>query len=195
NPAVPVELNSFTSSVSGNNVNLSWSTASEINNAGFEIEKQSAANQSGEKWERIGFVEGKGNSTEVNNYSFEDKNLLPGSYNYRIKQVDFDGSFEFYSLNSEVVIGAPQSFSLSQNYPNPFNPVTSITFSLPESGIVSLKIYNVLGNEVSTLLNNRLNAGTHNVVFNALNLSSGIYYYRLEFEGTFADTKQMVLLK
>jgi photosystem II stability/assembly factor-like uncharacterized protein len=190
NPSIPVELNSFAVSVTGNSVNLSWSTATETNNMGFEVERKKDG-----QWEMISFVEGKGNSTELNNYSFEDRNLLPGSYSYRLKQIDFDGSFEYYELNSEVIIEAPNSFSLKQNYPNPFNPVTNISFSLPETGNVSLKVYNVLGNEVVSLLNSRLNAGNHNVIFDAINFSSGVYYYRIEIDGKFIETRQMVLLK
>lgn len=191
NPSVPVELNSFSASVSGNNVNLNWTTASETNNHGFEVERLSGQ----QKWVTIGFVQGKGNSTELNRYSFEDKNLLEGNYNYRMKQIDFDGSFEYFELNSEVIIQAPLTFSLNQNYPNPFNPETNISFSIPEAGNVSLKVYNVLGTEVAELLNSRLNEGNHSIIFNPLNLSSGIYYYRLEVEEKFTETKRMVLLK
>jgi hypothetical protein len=192
NPTVPVELNSFTASVINNSVNLKWNTATEINNKGFEIQRKSK-NQN--EWNNIGFVSGFGSSTEIKSYSFDDKNLLPGKYLYRLKQLDFDGSFEYYELSSEVIVKSPETFSLSQNYPNPFNPVTNILFNIAEPGKVSLKIYNVLGNEVATLLNNELNAGNHNVIFNAVDLSSGVYYYRVDVEGKFVETRQMILLK
>ena len=190
NPTVPVELSSFTSSVINNSVNLNWSTASEINNQGFEVERNKTGN-----WERIGFAQGKGSTVELSSYSFEDKNLLPGKYSYRLKQLDFDGSFEYYELSSEVIIETAKSFSVSQNYPNPFNPVTKISFNIPEAGKVKLNVYNVLGNQVATLVNNEMNAGSHSVTFNAIDLSSGVYYYRIEAEGKFIETKQMILLK
>jgi hypothetical protein len=190
NPTVPVELSSFTSTIINNSVNLNWSTASEINNQGFEVERNKTGN-----WERIGFVQGKGSTVAFSSYSFEDKNLLPGKYSYRLKQIDFDGSFEYHQLSSEVIIEAAKSFSVSQNYPNPFNPVTKISFNIPEAGKVKLNVYNVLGNEVATLVNNEMNAGSHSVTFNAADLSSGVYYYRIEAEGKFVETKQMILLK
>lgn len=192
NPTVPVELNSFNASVFQNSVSLTWSTASEVNNRGFEVQRKSALD---DEWNIIGFIQGQGSSTNNNYYSFEDKNLGAGTYFYRLKQSDFDGSFEYYNLSSEVVIETPQAFSLNQNYPNPFNPSTKITFNMPEQGNVKLKIYNVLGNEVATLLDNEIVAGNHNVIFNATGLSSGVYYYRVEVEGKFAETKQMILIK
>jgi len=193
NPTIPVELSSFTASVISNAVSLTWSTATETNNQGFEVQRKSV-NENNE-WEQIGFIQGKGSTTELTNYSFEDKNLITGKYSYRLKQLDFDGSFEYYELKSEVTIEAPKSFSLKQNYPNPFNPTTNISFNIPESGKVNLKVFNVLGNEVATLLNNELNAGNHKVIFNAVDFSSGVYYFRIEVEGKFIETKQMVLLK
>ncbi|MDO8550665.1 MAG: T9SS type A sorting domain-containing protein [Ignavibacteria bacterium] len=193
NSTIPVELSSFTALVMSNAVSLTWSTATETNNQGFEVQRKSV-NENNE-WKQIDFVQGKGSTTELTNYSFEDKNLLPGRYLYRLKQLDFDGSFEYYELNSEVIIEAPNTFSLNQNYPNPFNPTTNISFNIPESGNVNLKVYNVLGNEVATLFNNELNAGNHNVIFNAIDFSSSVYYYRVEVEGKFIETKQMILLK
>lgn len=189
--SVPVELNSFSASVSGKDVNLIWSTASETNNRGFEIERK----QNTSNWNLIGFVNGKGTSTEKQDYNFLDKNLPSGTYQYRLKQIDFDGTFEYYDLSAEVEINTIENFSLEQNYPNPFNPSTSISFNIPQDGFVNLKVYNVLGNEVAVLISKELSAGNHTMIFDAVSLSSGIYYYRLEVNNEFIGTKQMVLLK
>jgi hypothetical protein len=187
---VPVELASFTASVSGNNVNLAWETATEINNMGFEVERKATdAN-----WQKIGFTEGSGTSTEIHSYSFTDKNLSPGEYNYRIKQLDFDGTYEYYTLNQTVEIGAPVDFSLSQNYPNPFNPTTKITYSVPFDGFVSIAIFNVLGEKVANLVNNNVKAGNYELTFDASQFASGVYLYRME-AGDFVSIKKMVLLR
>lgn len=186
---VPVELTSFAANVSNNNVTLNWSTATELNNSGFAVERKQGAGN----WSKIAFVDGHGTSTSPNKYSFTDEDLSAGNYSYRLKQVDFDGSYE-YSNVVEANIGLPSKFELSQNYPNPFNPNTVIAFSLPQTGHVALRIYNVLGQEVSTLINGIVEAGAHNVEFNASNLSSGIYYYRLETNGL-TSMKKMMLLK
>jgi photosystem II stability/assembly factor-like uncharacterized protein len=193
---VPVELNSFTASVSGNNVTLSWSTASENNNRGFEIERlQDYKITELQDWETIGFIEGRGTITERQDYHFADNDLTPGTYFYKIKQIDFNGSFEYFELSTAVEINTPEKFMLEQNYPNPFNPSTSISFSIPQDGFVSLRIYNILGNEVSALVNNNLTAGNHKFSFDASGLSSGVYYYRLEVNNKFVETRQMLLLK
>jgi hypothetical protein len=191
---IPVELTSFTSSVNGNNVTLSWVTASEINNSGFEIEKQVGSGQSAVgNWEKIGFVEGNGTTTETNYYSFEDKNLSAGKYSYRLKQIDFDGTFE-YSDIIEVEIDIPVEFSLSQNYPNPFNPLTTIEYQIPADGFVSLTIYNTIGQEVSNLVNEYRSAGNYSITLSADELSSGLYFYTLR-SGEFEATRKMILLK
>jgi len=126
---LPVELSSFSSIISGRNVELKWTTSSEINNSGFEIER--ALNTSNLKFSKIGFIAGAGNSNEVRNYSFIDRNLEKGNYKYRLKQIDFNGNFSYFNLNSDINIGVPDKFELSQNYPNPFNPVTKINYDLP----------------------------------------------------------------
>ncbi|MEO8666577.1 MAG: hypothetical protein ABI462_13880, partial [Ignavibacteria bacterium] len=136
-PSLPVKLASFTSIVSRNTVRLNWTTTSETNNARFEIERSAVS----QDWSKVGTVGGNGTVTNPTSYSFTDRNLSTGSYSYRLKQVDFNGSFEYYNLNNEVVIGAPTGFELSQNYPNPFNPSTNIEFGLPEAGNVSIKVY------------------------------------------------------
>jgi len=191
---VPVELESFTGKVTGRNVTLEWITATELNNLGFEIQKSFNS-----KFQTIGFIEGYGTTTEIQSYFFIDKDVNAGSYNYRLKQVDFNGNFE-YSPIVNVVVSAPNEFSLSQNYPNPFNPGTKIEFSLAIDSKVTLKVFNVLGQEVASLVNNiNLEAGLHNVDFDASALSSGIYFYILKAENSegknFISTKKMALTK
>lgn len=185
----PVELASFTSSVNDNDVTLNWSTVSEINNAGFEIQRTRDQN-----WERIGYVRGNGTSNSSHSYSFVDRNLNSGVYHYRLKQIDYNGGFEFFNLSNEIVIGLPAKYELSQNYPNPFNPSTKLEFGIPEEGLVSLKVYDALGNELATLVNENKTAGRYTVNFNASNLSSGVYFYKLN-AGNFTDVKKMTLLK
>jgi hypothetical protein len=186
---IPVELTSFIATTSGNNVKLSWSTATELNNSGFEVERRTANGE----WRKIGFVKGAGTTTTAQNYSYVDKELSVGKYYYRLKQVDFDGSYE-YSKSVEVDIDAVYNFELAQNYPNPFNPNTSISFSIPQAGNVKLSVYNLLGQEVRTLINKNVEAGNYSVDFNAVGLFSGVYIYRLEFNGK-SLTKKMTLLR
>ena len=186
---LPVELSSFVSSVSGNNVTLNWATASEANNSGFDIERSTVNGQ----WSKIGNVAGNGTSAG-HSYAFTDRNLSTGKYNYRLKQTDFNGNFEYFNLSSEVSIGVPAKFELSQNYPNPFNPSTKISFALPNDGKVSLKIYDMTGKEVMSLVNEVKTAGYYSVSFNASSLSSGIYFYTLSADN-FKATKKMMLVK
>lgn len=186
---IPVELTSFSASVNGNNVLLKWTTATEINNSGFDVERR---NPNGE-WKSIGFVPGAGTTTENRTYNFNDKNLNKGKYQYRLKQIDLDGTYE-YSKIVEVDVVSPAKFELAQNYPNPFNPNTSISFTIPQSGNVKLSVYNLLGQEITTLVNEYKEAGTHNIEFNATNLNSGVYLYKLESNGL-TLTKKMTLLK
>jgi murein tripeptide amidase MpaA len=191
---VPVELISFTVSVFSNGIELCWMTATETNNQGFNIERKSADNN----FETIGYVSGNGTSTEPKNYSFTDKNVSPGSYVYRLKQIDFDGSFT-YSDVVEVEVESALEYSLAQNYPNPFNPSTVISYQLPVNSMVTLKIYDILGNEIATLVNEEKPAGSYEVEFNIYsdegqNLVSGVYFYQLKAR-QFIQTKKMVLLK
>jgi len=186
---VPVELTSFNAFVKNNSVSLNWITATELNNSGFEIERKLGNSN----WSRIAFVKGHGTSTVSNKYSYTDADLSSGNYVYRLKQIDFDGSYE-YSKIVEASIDLPSKFELSQNYPNPFNPNTVITYSLPKAGHVTLKIYNALGQEISTLVNGLVEAGNYNIKFNASGFSSGIYYYRLEADDLIA-MKKMILLR
>jgi len=185
---VPVELTSFAATTDKNEAILTWTTATETNNNGFEIQRKTTG-----EFERIGFVEGKGTTTEVQNYLFRDKSLFSGSYTYRLKQIDYDGSFA-YSPEVEIEIAQPSVFVLGQNYPNPFNPSTKIQYSIPNDGNVSLKVYDILGKEVATLVNEYQQAGTFDVVFDGANLASGVYYYQLT-SGELSDTKKLMLTK
>jgi photosystem II stability/assembly factor-like uncharacterized protein len=187
-PVIPVELTSFSAAVSGNDVMLSWNTATETNNSGFQVERKL-----NDTWERIGFVEGKGTTTNPASYNFTDSPNSSGSVYYRLKQIDFDGSFE-YSNVVEVNIAQPNVFALDQNYPNPFNPTTTIKYSIAEQTQVSLKIYDILGNEITTLVNEVKQAGIYNIEYDASSLSSGVYFYELA-AGQFISAKKMVILK
>jgi hypothetical protein len=187
---VPVELVSFTSFVEGNNVTLSWSTATELNNRGFEIER--SLNRI--DWITIGFKEGKGTTTEPQQYSFSDNlsGVKSSRLYYRLKQLDFSGSFE-YSNILEIEI-APTAFSLSQNYPNPFNPSTKIKYSIPQSSDVVIKVFDILGNEAATLVNEQKTAGSYEIEFDASSFPSGVYFYQIK-AGNFVQTKRMILIK
>lgn len=187
---LPVELANFVSAVSGNEVTLSWTTLKEINNTGFDIERKLTASND---WTRAGFVEGKGTVTGPNDYSFTET-VNSGKYNYRLKQIDVNGNFEYFNLSNEVVVGIPESYSLSQNYPNPFNPSTRINYSVKEEGNVNIVLYNIYGKEVATIFNGNRTAGFYNVRFDASGLSSGVYFYRI-ISGNFTDTKRMTLVK
>jgi|GEM_PF-833626 len=186
---IPVELVSFNASVNENTVSLSWITATELNNSGFEVERALL----GSEFEKIGFVLGYGTSTETHSYSFVDQNLVAGSYAYRLKQVDFDGSYE-YSNVVYVDVTNPVEFELSQNYPNPFNPSTTIKLSIPEATMVTLTVYNTLGEEVSLLVDRFMESGIHEINFDATGLNSGMYFYRIQ-AGDFTQVKKMTLLK
>ena len=185
---VPVELTSLNIDNKSNNVILSWTTATETNNKGFEIERKSK-----EIWEKIAFVEGKGSTTETQSYQFIDKDLKPAKYQYRLKQIDFDGTVSYSSI-IEGEVAAPDKFDLSQNYPNPFNPLTVINYQLPVNSFVTLKIYDVLGNEIKTVVNENQEAGTYKINFDGSSLTSGMYIYKLTANG-FTSTKKMMLLK
>jgi hypothetical protein len=141
----------------------------------------------------IGFVQGNGNSNSPKDYSFVDKNISGGKYSYRLKQIDTDGQFE-YSKVIEVDLGSPAKYELSQNYPNPFNPVTTIRFMLPQPGKVRLILYNTLGEKAAELVNEFKDAGVHTINFNASELNSGVYIYKLESNG-FAQARKMILIK
>ncbi len=183
---IPVELGSFNSKVNDdNNVVLTWETITETNNFGFEIQRENNA---------IGFTKGMGTTTEKHSYSFIDKYVVPGKYEYKVIQIDFDGTRKDLFMTMVDVNSAPVSFLLSQNYPNPFNPSTKISYSIPRTGYVSLKVFNSLGIEVRTLLSEEKTPGVYTVEFNAGNLPSGIYFYTIRADN-FVSTKKMILLK
>ncbi len=195
----PVELTSFTYSINSfNDVDLNWTTATETNNKGFDVERFAESLKAG--WEKIGFVDGNGTTTEEHLYSFVDKILSVGIYKYRLKQIDFDGSYE-YSREVEVNVTAPDKFSLEQNYPNPFNPITNIEYRIPNKVFVSLKVYNTLGEEVATLVNEEKPAGNYEVKFDGSKLPSGVYIYKLiaVLNGgqgeSYSKSRKLILLK
>jgi hypothetical protein len=192
NTTVPVELTSFTAVSVERNIHLSWTTATELNNKGFEIHKLKVI-PPGQDWEMIGFIEGNGTTAESRSYSFIDYDIKPGKYYYRLKQVDFDGTFE-YSHEVEVEIPAPGNFVLGQNYPNPFNPSTTIEFQLPARTFVKLNIYDVLGNHLISLISEDMVEGYHEITFDAGSLSSGVYYYKLQADNNIS-VKKMILLR
>ena len=189
NGGVPVELTSFTAAANGEDVILSWSTATELNNLGFEIQRSIE----GDEFFTVGFVDGHGTTTEQHNYTYSDKNLENSKYYYRLKQVNYDGSYE-YSDVVEVEFKAFNSYELEQNFPNPFNPATTIKFSIPKEIQVNLVTYNILGEKVKDLKNEVMKPGYYEVEFNASALSSGVYFYRIK-AGDFVRTKKMLLLK
>ncbi|KAA0244355.1 MAG: T9SS C-terminal target domain-containing protein [Chlorobiota bacterium] len=189
---MPVELSSFYASVIDNEVVLGWTTATELNNARFEIERSVKGDSEG--WTKIGEIEGHGTTTSPRRYIFSDRPGVTGTYLYRLKQVDFDGTFE-YSSEIEATTETPKVFSLSQNYPNPFNPSTNITFSLPEQAEVTLAVYDITGREVAKVINAKvLPAGNHSLEFDASGLNSGVYLYTLT-AGNRSQTKKFTLLK
>ncbi len=191
---IPVELTSFAANINENNVTLLWSTATETNNRGFEVQRRSE----GSDYTTIGFVEGKGTTSEPQNYIFQDRLLISGKYYYRLAQFDLDGKIN-YSDEIEVDVKPPVKFSLSQNYPNPFNPSTRIDFSLPVKAKVQLKVFDILGQEVVNLIDSELEAGYHFTMLNSSALSSGVYIYRIEAKGldgrNYKDSKKMILSK
>jgi hypothetical protein len=189
---LPVELMSFSATNTNDGVLLSWQTASERNNAGFEVQRRTEKRGASGEWQVLGFVRGAGTTTERQSYSFLDRTAT-GNVQYRLKQIDFDGQFE-YSNIIEINAGLPKTFVLEQNYPNPFNPTTVMSYQLPVASEVSLKLFDVLGKEVATLVNERQEAGAYNYTLNASNLSSGVYFYRLQ-AGNFVQTKKMMLVK
>jgi hypothetical protein len=189
-PTIPVELTSFNAIYNKINITLHWETATELNNKGFNVERSTDKND----WKSIAFVKGNGNSTSPKEYSYIDNDLFSGGtkFQYRLKQIDYDGSFEYTKIVEVIVM--PEQYALSQNYPNPFNPSTVLEFSIPKESFVEVKVFDVLGNEVITLAKNNYAAGTYKTDFNADDLPSGIYIARLT-AGNFIQTKKMLLLK
>ncbi len=188
-PQIPVELTSFTASANDGNVILIWSTATETNNQRFDIQRKVGNGE----FTTVGFVKGNGTTTEQHNYSYIDSKVAPGNYVYRLDQVDLNGKNN-YSKEVNVKINPPLIFSLEQNYPNPFNPSTVIEYSTAKAGFVNLSVYSLLGQKVAELMNGNMDAGTHNVVFNASNLPSGMYIYEIR-TNSFTAAKKMIHTK
>jgi hypothetical protein len=185
----PVELVSFTAEAKSGKVMLNWETATEVNNYGFEIHRK----VSDEEWTTLGYVDGHGNSNSPKIYQFTDNNPAGGSkFNYRLKQIDNDGAYEYSNIVEVEFV--PTEFALYQNYPNPFNPSTKIKYSLPQETAVTIKVFDILGNEVRTLVSEKQEAGSYDVDFDGSNLGSGIYIYQMQ-AGTFSNTKKMLILK
>jgi len=191
---VPVELAAFSGQLIGKDIILNWTTATELNNQGFEVERSF----DNENFAKIGFVPGFGTTTEMKSYSFKTSDVSAGVQYYRLKQIDFDGTVTIYN-SVEVTGPVPNNFILDQNHPNPFNPSTTISFSLPVESNVTIKLFNMLGQEVAQIANSDFQAGNHNLEFNAKDLSSGAYVYTLEAKGVnganFKSTKKMLLLR
>ncbi len=188
--AVPVELISFNAEFVNGEVQLNWITETETNNRGFEIERSGESN----KWIKIGYTEGYGTAVSGHSYSFTDKNVSAGKYYYRLKQMDFNGSFEYSRIIKVNVVNSAAAFNLEQNYPNPFNPETVIDYQLPANNFVTIKVYNTLGQEIITLVNNYMDAGSHSVKFNGSKLPGGVYIYRLS-AGNHTAARKLLLLK
>jgi hypothetical protein len=186
---VPVELTSFTATHSGTAVELSWITSTETNNLGFTVERRTVNSD----WSELGFVSGGGTTTEQSFYNFFDNSVSSDNYSYRLKQTDFDGSFEYSNIIKVDVVIASE-FSLNQNYPNPFNPSTTIEFNIPEQDLVNLSVYNLLGEKVITLADKMMEGGNHKIEFNASQLASGIYLVKMS-SGNFSDVIKINLLK
>ncbi|GJQ19841.1 MAG: hypothetical protein HBSIN02_01960 [Bacteroidia bacterium] len=192
---LPVQLTSFTVTAQRLEAVLQWSTATEVNNYGFEIERRRVSGSMNEPWTMVGFVRGAGTSTTPREYAFRDSRIEAGRYAYRLKQVDFGGSYS-YTFAADIEIGtAAKELALGSNYPNPFNPETSIEFTVPREGRATLRVFNMIGQEVVTLFDGVAEAGRiHRVTFSGPSLPSGLYFYRLEF-GSTTVVKRMMLLK
>lgn len=201
---IPVQIDVFTASVRFNDVLLEWQTVTETNNIGFYIERRPGSwNTFFGSWQQIGFVPGNGTSISLISYQFLDKNVSPGNYEYRFRQTNVDGTFE-YGPSLEIYVDPPAQFTLEQNYPNPFNPETKIKYSIPFVGTglsvsATLKVYDILGNEIATLVNEEKSPGNYEVQFvvgqdSSPDIASGMYFYRLQSDN-FSETKKMILLR
>ena len=186
---IPVELTSFAADLLDNRIQLNWSTASELNNAGFEVQRSEESLM----WSSLGFIDGAGTTEEIHFYEFVDDNPLRGKSYYRLRQIDFDGTYRIYGP-VEVNFEPVYTFALEQNYPNPFNPNTRISWQSPVGGWHSLKVYDVLGNEVAVLVDEFKSGGHHEVTWNAGEYTSGVYFYSLQ-SGEYSAVKKLILMK
>ncbi len=195
---LPVTLSSFDVRVTNNNVKLIWVTEIEINNSGFDLERKTVTPGTANVWQKITFIPGSGTTNSPRIYTYQDNKLPAKTYKYRLKQIDYNGNFEYYNLNNDVVISKPGSFSLSQNYPNPSNPKSKIDFQMPFDGKVSVKVYDIAGREMVTLVDGFKTADFYTVEFDGTNIASGVYFYRIIAEGDgrkIVKTMKMVLVK
>ncbi len=194
---LPVGLASFTANVTGREVALKWITDEEVNNSGFDLERKSNADNN---WIKLTHIKGAGTTNSQTIYTYKDLNIPTGKYNYRLKQIDYNGNYEYLELKGFVDVGIPKVYNLSQNYPNPFNPTTKINYDLPLDSKVTLKVYDVTGREIYTALNNvQVQAGYNTINLNFSNFASGIYFYRINAKGSngyeYIMTKKMSLIK
>jgi hypothetical protein len=200
---LPVELCSFNAAVFSRDVDLAWTTCSEVNNKGFDIERRAYNTVTNEysSWVKAGFVAGKGTTNEQQNYRFSDRKLVSGKYQYRLKQIDFNGNFEYHDLTSpqDIIIGNPSVAELYQNYPNPSNPTSKVDYQIPFAGKVSLKVYDITGKEVASLVEKDMESGYYTAEFNGSGLASGVYFYRLTASSpqgnSFSKTMKLILIK
>lgn len=194
---LPVTISEFNYSLNKRSVILSWVTQAEVNNSGFDIERRGINGAAG-NWIKIGFAAGNGTTNEPKQYTFNDENLKTGKYEYRLRQVDFNGSYEYFSLMQEVIIFPPKNFEMGQNYPNPGNPKSKINFEIPLDSYVSVKVYDMLGRDVAILVDEFRKADYYTVEFNGSNLASGVYFYRINAENPeakFTKTLKMIVVK
>ncbi|MEO8512976.1 MAG: T9SS type A sorting domain-containing protein [Ignavibacteria bacterium] len=196
--ALPVSLSSFTSSVNKRDVTLMWVTEYELNNSGFDIERTNITSGGAVEWSKTDYIPGHGTSNAPNGYLFKDEKLKTGNYRYRLKQIDYNGNFEYFTLEGDVTVNPPHNFEMSQNYPNPSNPKSKINFEIPVDGRVTIKVYDIIGREVYSLLDGNRAADYYTVEFDGTNLASGVYFYRIAVEGSsqvFTKTLKMMLIK
>lgn len=198
--ALPVSIISFTSTTSQRNVTLTWITEWELNNKGFDVERTAVNQGEAEYWQKVASITGNGTTNNQVSYSYTDSKLPKGEFKYRLKQIDFNGNYEYFALADIVTIAPPNEFSMGQNYPNPGNPKTKIDYELPFNAIVKIIIYNMLGEEVAIIVNEQKEAGYYSAEFNGSNLASGVYFYRINVKdisssANFTKTMKMILVK
>jgi hypothetical protein len=186
---LPVELVSFSAMVNQNKVTLLWRTATEVDNYGFDIERMSLLSG----WNKVGFIKGYGSSNITRSYSFIDKPKDGSKFHYRLKQIDKNGKF-IYSHVIDVAIGIPADFELKQNYPNPFNPSTKIVYNLPMDGVVTLLVYDIMGKEIVSLVNENKKAGSYEVILDGNRLTSGVYFCKMSAKN-FTSSIKMLFIK
>ena len=197
NAPLPVNFTAFTSNVTGRDVKLNWTTTSENDNAGFEVQRLEVINQNS-AWVKTGYIKGSGIKNTPTNYSFTDSKLNSGKYKYRLKQIDYNGNYTYENLTNLVIVGIPSKFDVTQNYPNPFNPTTKIDFNLPFDSKVNITVFDITGRELKTLINETKQAGYYTVDFNGGSIASGVYFYRITAQSnnqSFVVTKKMMLIK